>query len=237
MVVFDMAGTTVKDDREVETCFMQAAIDSNLPFSSGEIISMMGWSKRLVFETLWKKALPDANFLDIKKRTDQSYDLFRDILENHYKTAPVLPTDGCLEIFEWLKQRDIKIALTTGFYRKVTNIILQRLGWNIGLDINYIGKEYINVSVSSDEVPLGRPQPFMIQLAMKKMGIANPKQVVNIGDTPSDLESGVSADCFRSFGVTNGTHSYEQLSKLKNDGLLEKILDLKTEILALESKS
>ncbi|MFN6067079.1 MAG: phosphatase, partial [Pseudanabaena sp.] len=30
LVVFDMAGTTVRDDREVEQCFMQAAANTGL---------------------------------------------------------------------------------------------------------------------------------------------------------------------------------------------------------------
>ena len=44
----------------------------------------------------------------------------------------VEPTEGCLELFRSLKTKNIFIGLNTGFYRKVTNIILKNLGWDLG---------------------------------------------------------------------------------------------------------
>jgi phosphoglycolate phosphatase-like HAD superfamily hydrolase len=52
-------------------------------------------------------------------------------------------------------------------------------------------------------------------------------EVINIGDTPSDLLSGKNAGCLLSLGVTNGTHTVEQLSEIENDGLLSNILELR----------
>ena len=229
MVVFDMAGTTVKDENEVEKCFVEAAESTGLKYSVEEIVSMMGWSKRLVFETLWKKNLPDADENTISDKTDTSYEKFKDVLEKHYKTEAVMPTVGTLELFATLKSKGIKIVTTTGFYREVTDIILQRLGWDKGLDENYVGNEssIIDLSISSDQVASGRPAPDMIFKAMEVFGIEDPKEVVKIGDTPSDLLAGRNAKCLVSLGVTNGTHTKEQLEKYDNDGLLENISLLK----------
>ncbi len=229
MVVFDMAGTTVKDENEVEKCFTEAAKNTGLKYTIEEIVAMMGWSKRLVFETLWKKNLPEAEDAEIQEKTDQSYDEFRKILENHYLTQPVLPVDGVEELFFYLKKAGVKIVLTTGFYRKVTDIILQRLGWDKNLDEYYNGNDnsIIDLSVSSDQVIAGRPSPHMINKAMEVFGISDPKQVIKIGDTPSDLEAGRNADCLLSLGVTYGTHTKEQLAKYDNDGLLNAIEELK----------
>ncbi|MCE4566984.1 HAD hydrolase-like protein [Maribellus sp. CM-23] len=229
MVVFDMAGTTVKDDNEVEKCFTEAAQNTGLQYTIEEIVAMMGWSKRLVFETLWKKNLPDAEESEIQEKTDESYDKFRKILENHYLTQPVLPVDGAEELFSYLKKEGVIIVLTTGFYRKVTDIILQRLGWDKNLDEAYKGNDHsiIDLSVSSDQVIAGRPSPYMINKAMEVFGLNDPKQVIKIGDTPSDLEAGRNANCLLSLGVTYGTHTKEQLAKYDNDGLLNAIVELK----------
>lgn len=228
LVVFDMAGTTVKDNNEVEQCFVDAAQKTNLPYTKADILSMMGWSKIKVFETLWAKASPESNENSVKKIALQSFLTFRDILENHYRTNSVEPTDGCIEIFELLHSNNIKIALTTGFYREVTNIILSRLEWDKNLDENYRGKSnsIIDLSISSDEVANGRPEPDMIKKAMQITGINNPAQVINIGDTPSDLLSGKKAGCIYSLGVCNGTHTREQLENIPNDGLLNNIGEL-----------
>jgi phosphoglycolate phosphatase-like HAD superfamily hydrolase len=61
---------------------------------------------------------------------------------------------------------------------------------------------------------------------MQVFGITDPRQVWNVGDTPSDLESGRRAGCARSLGLTNGTHTREQLAQCPNDGLLASLADL-----------
>ena len=229
LVVFDMAGTTVQDKKEVETCFARACEVTNLNVSEERILALQGYSKIEVFRLLWSEKI-DKNHPEYAEKVTYSYDYFRTILEDHYKENEIFPTEGCLEIFDFLRKNDIKIALTTGFYRKVVNIILEKLGWLDGLGNNYVnnsGKSIIDVSIASDEVQKGRPEPFMIQKAMKLIGISDPYEVINIGDTPSDLKSGVRAGCRLSLGVTNGTHTHDQLKLIRNDGLLNSVAELK----------
>ena len=227
LVVFDMAGTTVRDRSEVEACFLQAARETELPADSEQIVSMMGWSKRLVFETLWKQqGLPDPQVL--QRRVDRSYAAFRTILEQHYETQAVEPSAGCLDCFDWLREQGIAVALTTGFYRRVTDIILGRLGWDAGLDADYRGSDdtRIQASVASDQVAAGRPAADMIHRAMELTGVDDPARVVKVGDTPSDLQAGRAAECGLVLGVTNGTHSADQLGAHDSDGLLGSLSEL-----------
>ena len=212
LVVCDMAGTTVRDEHEVEACFAKAARATQLKMTEEEILAVQGWSKRHVFEVYWQRQLGKKSdeWLD---RVESSYLLFRNILELHYKNAPVYPTEGCIELFAFLKEKNIRIALTTGFYRKVTNIILDKLGWLQALNEQYLGTNAttIQASIASDEVKRGRPEADMILRAMQLLGIKDPKNVINIGDTPSDIQSGNNAGCRYSFCVTNGTHTAAQL--------------------------
>ena len=135
--------------------------------------------------------------------------MFKKVLEEHYATHEVVPTVGCLEIFKFCKQNGVKIALTTGFYRKIITILLNKLAWDGGLDKNYKGNSnsIIDLSLSSDDVKNGRPAPAMIYLAMKKLNVRDSRRVIKIGDTPSDLKAGRNANCLLSLGLTNGTHS------------------------------
>ena len=222
LVVFDMAGTTVRDQREVENCFFQAAQLSGLQASRQRINDLQGIPKLEVVKILWDEAIGKEDEA-YPKKVEDNYTLFKSILENHYKTHPVVPTEGALEAFDFLRKRNIKIALTTGFYRKVCNIILTKLGWDKGLDENYQGgaASIIDLSLTPDETGKGRPHPDMIFKAMKIFNITDPKQVVKIGDTPSDLKAGKVAQCLFSLGVTNGTHTREELLPYDNDGLLD----------------
>ncbi|MCB9320987.1 MAG: HAD hydrolase-like protein [Lewinellaceae bacterium] len=229
LVVMDMAGTTVRDLHEVEAAFAQAALHSGLHMTSEEIRAVQGWSKRYVFETYWARQLGhrDEQWSD---RVTASYDLFKELLEHHYRTQPIFPTDGCLETLQYLQDHRIAVGLTTGFYRQVTDIILQRLGWLQELDENYLGPAgfWIQSSIASDEVSAGRPAPDMILRTMERLQIDDPGQVVNIGDTPSDIESGRRAGVFLNLAVSNGTHTEAQLTPHQPDRVLSRLDDLIT---------
>lgn len=74
------------------------------------------WGERRVSQT------------EIDNLSESSYQIFKKILENYYNSNPIEPTQGTLETFEFLRYKGIKIALSTGFYRAVTQIILKKLG-------------------------------------------------------------------------------------------------------------
>lgn len=233
LVVFDMAGTTVQDNHEVQDCFHKAAAETGLDADPAKVTAMQGWSKFLVFETLWQEQI-GMEAPSYVSQVDTSYQRFKETLEAHYRTHPIVPTEGCLELFSWLKGEGIRIALNTGFYRKVTDIILEHLGWHQGLDKSYIGTSdsIIQASVTPSEIynNEGRPAPYMIQKAMYQLGIKDPQTVVVVGDTPSDLAAGINANCRLSLGVTNGTHTREQLELSPNHGLLNSLSEVRETI-------
>ncbi len=214
LVTLDMAGTTVTDQHEVEACFAEAARKTGLTVSDERILAMQGLHKYFVFQTLWQEILGSRTHPEWQMRVDKSYKVFTEVLENHYLTHDLAPTEGCLELFDFLHKNNIQIALTTGFYRKVCDIILGKLGWLEGLDEQRVGNAstVIQASITSDEVEKGRPAPLMIEKAMRLLGVDDPKAVINVGDTPSDIQSGFAAGCRMSLAVTNGTHSAEQLA-------------------------
>lgn len=214
LITLDMAGTTVTDHHEVEACFAEAAKKTGLTVSEERILAMQGLHKYFVFQTLWEEILGSTTHPEWQMRVDNSYRVFTEVLEHHYHTHDLTPTEGCLELFAYCHENSIQIALTTGFYRKVCDIILQKLGWLQGLDAQRVGtaSSVIQASITSDEVEKGRPAPLMIQKAMRLLGVTDPQAVINVGDTPSDIQSGLAADCHLSVAVSNGTHPAELLT-------------------------
>jgi phosphoglycolate phosphatase-like HAD superfamily hydrolase len=45
-------------------------------------------------------------------------------------------------------------------------------------------------NICSDDVRVGRPSPYMIFHAMEASGIDSVRQVLNVGDTPLDIQAG-----------------------------------------------
>ncbi|MDF2193499.1 HAD hydrolase-like protein [Paraflavitalea sp. CAU 1676] len=217
-----MTGTTIYDNREVESILYDALQQTGLFVERSTVVGMMGWSKLKVFETLWEQQIGKSHAMYRQNVTD-SYDLFTQLLEQHYASQRIRAADGATELFWHCRKNGIKVALTTGLYRKVTNIILQRLDWMKGLDEHYTSQSpfsVIDCSISSTEVQSGRPCPDMIRLAMQQLGVTDPMQVINIGDTPADLLSGRNAGVRLSLGVSNGTYSASELQHYPHDGIL-----------------
>ena len=152
LMVLDMAGTTIRDKNEVEDCFLKAAKESNLKTTPQRVNDLQGIPKLIVINTLWEEYL-GKDHPDFAFNVDKTFQSFKEILENHYLTQPVFPAFKAEETLQWLRSKEIKIALTTGFYRKVTNIILNRLGWDKHLNevyFNYTGNAVIDLSLTPD---------------------------------------------------------------------------------------
>ena len=78
------------------------------------------------------------------------------------------------KVFLELQNNKIKVALNTGFTRVITAPILKRLGWDTA--------SFIDAVICSDEVPEGRPHPYMIKQLMQKLNIIYPENVAKVGD-------------------------------------------------------
>ena len=93
------------------------------------------------------------------------------------------------------------------------------------------GSTVIFQSITSDEVSKGRPAPDMIFKAMQSAGISDARQVIKIGDTPSDIKAGKKANCLLSMAVGNGSHTAEQLLPFEPDLMLKSLRDLENILL------
>jgi len=138
---------------------------------------------------------------------DQIDAIYGDFVERSirfYQSDPtVREVPGSERTFRALQKARIKVALNTGFDRTITQTILDRLGWS--------SSPLIDATICSDDVPRGRPHPDMIQALMRRFAIADPANVAKVGDTPADLHEGKNAGCGLIVGVTQGTHTREQL--------------------------
>lgn len=73
--------------------------------------------------------------------------------------------------------------------------------------------EFIDDYISSQQVKMGNPLPYMIQQLMIRNNIYNSKSVIKVGDTPKDILEGINANCLSSIGVLSGSYNRKQLNK------------------------
>lgn len=212
LVVFDIAGTTVRDTGHVARAFTNAFREFDIEAPADKVNQVMGFRKIDAIRLL----LPGENN---EALIDQIHEAFtRNMLASYENDAALSALPQAEETFKQLKQWGIKIALNTGFTRPVANAILQRLQWNV--------PETVDMVLCSDEVPEGRPQPDMIKAIMQQMEVTDSKAVAKVGDTKVDVEEGRNAGCGLVVSVTTGAYTRSELELYKPDRIIDSLAEL-----------
>jgi phosphonatase-like hydrolase len=216
LIVFDIAGTTVNDADSVNRSIRGALAAVGITADSAQVNAVMGLPKPEAIARLVEQAgRHDLGPLGLRSIHD---DFVARSLHFYRRDASVHEVPDASLVFRTLKDAGICIALDTGFSRAITRIVLERVGW---LDLGLI-----DATVCSDEVARGRPHPDMIRAMMASCGVADPRRVAKVGDTPVDLLEGHHAGCGLNAGVTFGTHRRDQLEPYPHTHLIDSLRDL-----------
>jgi phosphoglycolate phosphatase len=213
LAIFDMAGTTINDRDEVYRVLRESTERQGATYTDEEFQQWMGTEKRWAITNLLQIGGVEAN----EALIEESWSWFREELRRTYTDNPPVPLDGVEQALRELKAQGLKIGLTTGFSREIADMILDSLGWNDG--------GIIDLSVAGDEVPAGRPEPFLIQKVMADLGVQDTAAVVSAGDTASDVESARRAGV-TSIGVLTGHLTSQDFDALGADVVLDSVADL-----------
>lgn len=220
LVVFDLAGTTVYDNRDVHKALQRAMLDNQVEITLDEANEVMGIPKPVAIEKLLLKKYLGKRAIN-EDWIDEIHQSFRTYMIDFYRhDASVREKDGVGELFNWFHEHGILVGVDTGFDRAITQPLLDRLGWE--------RQALIDISITSDEVPRGRPFPDMIFKAMALTGVNSSAFVAKVGDTVSDLEEGNAAGCTWVVGVTDGAFSRAELSRVPSTHLVDDVREVRT---------
>ena len=214
LVALDIAGTTVEEHGAVYTALEDAVAAAGGSPSRSEIEHWMGADKHEAITALLTSGHALTPAPEVVHATYQD---FTARLNRAYADKPPAPVDGVPEALAALRDRGVRIALTTGFTRDVTAPVLSALGWDGGL---------IDTVVTVDEVAAGRPAPFMIFRAMERTGTTDMARVLVAGDTVRDLQAGVNAGAGFVVGVLTGGHDAVTLGAGRHTHLLPGVKDI-----------
>ena len=112
--------------------------------------------------------------------------LFRDFicLQTSVLQEYANPIPGLLNVIDELRARSIKIGSTTGYIRSMMDILAPEARKN-GYEPDCI--------ICPDEVPAGRPYPWMCYQNAMQLDVYPMHAMVKVGDTLVDVEEGLNA--------------------------------------------
>ena len=226
LIVFDLAGTTVNDKKDVHRILQSVFKKIHIRISIAEANEVMGIPKPEAITILLKKyKYPYISDLFVQEMHAHFIKKMSDFYLHH---ESVREKEGASDIFQWCIDNQIKIALDTGFDRSIVTPLLERMGWE--------KRGLIDVTVTSDEVKRGRPFPDMIHRAMEITGVTDATSVAKVGDTIFDLQEGSEAGCGWVIGITSGAYTRDQLIQGPHTHLVDHLSELKAILSFSKSK-
>ncbi|MBK1438842.1 HAD-IA family hydrolase [Parapedobacter sp. ISTM3] len=218
LIVFDIAGTTVKDDNKVGDAFRATLQHFGYDIPLEQINPYMGYEKNKAIKEILK-TYQNGNVTMDDAQISAIHRSFVGRMIRYYETSEEIEAlPNVEETFAVLRQQGVKIAINTGFSRNIADVIVEKLGW--------YERQLIDYLIASDEVLRGRPYPDMIQQLMAKTGITDPLQVAKVGDTEVDINEGKNAGCQYVIGVTTGAYTREELEKYDPTHIIDDIREV-----------
>ncbi len=217
LIVFDLAGTTVNDNKDVHRVLQRVFKKMHMRISIEEANQIMGIPKPIAIKILLQQH--KYPFISELLILEMHQHFVMKMTEFYLKHPSVCEKEGASDLFRMCKAQGIKVVVDTGFDRSIVVPLLGRMKWE--------ENGLIDGSVTSDEVAQGRPYPDMIYRAMELTGVNDVASVAKVGDTMSDLQEGTSAGCGWVIGVTTGSYTREQLLEGPHTHLIEHLSELK----------
>ncbi|VVB51835.1 Phosphoglycolate phosphatase [uncultured archaeon] len=189
-VIFDMDGVLVDSVRTWYLVFVETLAEYGKTAVDYQDFktSIMGESTEKDIELFFPGATPET----INKAYERNLAKFYNNLK---------PFPDSKEVLTQLKKRQIKTAVATNSARDVTESILNAS----------MMRPLIDAIVCGDDVPKGKPDPAMLNKALKELGIP-PHQAVFIGDTDVDAAAGKQAGIYTIGLKTMADEEIESLS-------------------------
>ncbi|ADD42262.1 HAD-IA family hydrolase [Stackebrandtia nassauensis] len=210
LVCADMAGTTVSDGGIVEQAASVALEECGIPAGSSGHDSAMSYIRQTMGQSKIEVFRAVTSDEDTAQLANASFE----------RNISALATDGritalphAVDALKALRDKGIKIALTTGFAPATQDAILRALDWETLIDL----------AVAPGKELRGRPNPDMVLHAVLRLGIDDVREVAVVGDSVNDVYSGLRAGASVVAGVTTGSHDANALRKAGATHVLDDI--------------
>lgn len=189
VICLDMAGTTVRDGNTVMAAFAAAVATRNL-----RVLEFNGAMK-------YARATMGRSKIEVFRHIlgdEEAAQAANAAFEKHYAGAvaggEISPMPGAVELFAACRAAGIKVCLSTGFAPVTRDAIVDALGW----------RSLVDLFLSPADAGRGRPWPDMPLTALLRLGGDSVASLAVVGDTPSDVESGLRAGAGLVVGVLSG---------------------------------
>ncbi|MFF1632730.1 HAD family hydrolase [Leifsonia sp. NPDC058248] len=213
LVVLDLAGTVIVDDGLVERAVERALQAAGIGETPDD------WEDAIDYVRLTAGLPKISVFRDLADDEDQAQHAnaaFESAYSELATEEGVSAVPGAEQLILRLRAAGVKVAMTTSLSRATQDVLLDQLGWH-GL---------ADLTLSAAEAGRGRPYPDLPLTALLRTGTSSVEGMVVVGDTASDIASGIAAGAGLVVGVLSGADDEDTLLDAGADAVIPSIADL-----------
>jgi HAD superfamily hydrolase (TIGR01509 family) len=188
-VILDLDGTLLHSNDAHAQAFVEAGHEMGLTVDFGTIRPLIGKGG--------DKLIPEAFGFSSDSESGKRINALKSRIFMARFLTQLQPTRGARELLLRLREEDIRRVLATSSGESSIKPLLRQAGV----------EDLIEETSSSSDVRASKPDPEVVEAALKKTGVPA-TQVVMLGDTPYDIEAatraGVRAIALRTGGWSDG---------------------------------
>lgn len=229
-IILDWAGTTIDYGSLTPIYAIRSAFKQFDIVLETEIIrKYMGLHKLIHIQSMLNEEIVKNQWEDQTNMslTELSEDIFSKLLitTNEEALKRSNPIAGVVDFMYTMRDKGIIFGSTTGYTREMMNIIVP-IVTELGVSFDSI--------VTPDEVPAGRPFPWMVYKNAIAMNTFPFWQMIKIGDTIADIQEGINAGMWVIALTKCGNEvgfSAEEIETVADDIIMDKIKAAETKFM------
>lgn len=219
-IVFDWAGTMIDHgSRAPASVFVEIFSKKGIDITVEQAREPMGMAKREHIAAISSMPEISRQWIDqyghecTESEIDSMYEQFlplqKSTLQNHCQLIP-----GAKEAAEACREMGLKIGSSTGYTRELMAEVSPAAKQQ-GYEPDFV--------LCAEDAPRGRPAPFLLFEAAKRMNVYPMSRIVKVDDTLMGIEAGVNAGCWN-IGISRSGNMLG-LSQSESDALSDQELE------------
>ena len=193
LLVCDMAGTVINERGIIYSSIKNTLNQLGFWTTEDDMKYWYGRDKTEVMREVITKQISKNADVPAEVRVKQAeQNLIMELEKSYFDNGKIdLIDNNLLDMFDNLRINGVKIALNTGYPVRLQEKIVDLFGL----------QNKVDAYISSEQVRMGRPAPYMIHHLMEECDIPSVTNVAKIGDTINDMQEGKNAGCGLTIGV------------------------------------
>lgn len=204
-VIFDIDGVLVDSYEPHLRSWQMVAREGGINFSEDQFIAGFGRTSREIIQQVWGINDPE----EIRTIDDRKEALYRDLVATDFPAM-----DGAVELIDALHAAGFALAMGSSGPPQNVQLTVERLG----------RREAFGAVVSGDDVPRGKPDPAIFQIAARRLSVP-PQRCVVIEDAPAGVQAARAAGMACVVILSRG-HKVGDFAQIQPDVMVKSLREL-----------